>query len=53
MDEGHVEIWACGTDEQLQQFMAWCRQGPSGARVDEVIMEPVDAVYEDFVIVRK
>jgi acylphosphatase len=37
-EEGHVEIMASGSDEQLQQFMAWCRMGPKKAIVTDVVL---------------
>ena len=52
MDEGHVEIWASGTDEQLESFVEWCREGPAGAKVSNVQTEPLQEKYEEFIIVR-
>lgn len=37
--EHHVEVMAHGTDEQLQKFIEWCKDGPSKARVDNLITE--------------
>ncbi|GIV33679.1 MAG: acylphosphatase [Chitinophagales bacterium] len=34
--DGSVYIEAEGTAEQLDQFTAWCRQGPPLARVEKV-----------------
>jgi acylphosphatase len=34
--DGDVEIWAEGTKEKLETFLRWLRQGPPGARVDQV-----------------
>ena len=51
---GDVEIWASGTDEQLQQFIAWCGKGPSGARVEEVkTVWVADQEFDAFNIIRK
>ena len=40
--DGHVEAVASGTEEQLELFINWCRQGPRGARVTEVEVRVVD-----------
>jgi len=49
---GNVEILAAGTDEALQQLLAWCRKGPALARVDKVIVHeiPLDEVFNEFEI---
>lgn len=53
-DDGAVEIWASGPEEQLQKFISWCREGPAGARVEEVTTEWVDDLNDtEFSIVRK
>lgn len=36
LPDGSVYIEAEGTKKQLDNFMDWCKQGPSGARVAEV-----------------
>lgn len=46
--DGSVYAEAVGTETQLDQFKAWCQQGPPPARVDEVIAEPVQAAPSDF-----
>ncbi|MEJ7736177.1 MAG: acylphosphatase [Chitinophagaceae bacterium] len=40
--EGNVEIIAQGADEQVEKFIHWCKQGPSGARVDNCLVEPAE-----------
>jgi acylphosphatase len=45
--EKHVEIMASGTSELLQQFTDWCREGPSDARVDKVIMKELAGHHFD------
>lgn len=37
--EGHVEILAEGPASDLEDFIAWCRRGPSAAWVEEVRVE--------------
>lgn len=45
-EEGHVEAIATGTQQQLDEFIAWCRKGPSRAQVTEVM--PTDIPEEQF-----
>jgi acylphosphatase len=33
---GEVEAIVEGTKEKLEEFITWCKRGPSGARVDDV-----------------
>jgi acylphosphatase len=35
-DDGSVEVWAEGSDEQLAAFRQWLGKGPSRARVDSL-----------------
>lgn len=42
--EGHVEALANGEVAALEAFVAWCKQGPSGARVEEVLVESAEEV---------
>ena len=37
-EDGAVTAVATGTEEQIQQFIKWCRQGPTLAQVTEVIV---------------
>jgi len=39
LKDGRVEIMAEGEDENLQQFIAWCRKGPQGAYVEGLSIE--------------
>ncbi len=34
--EGTVEVLAEGPERAVQKLVAWCRRGPSGARVDRL-----------------
>ncbi|MBE7174113.1 MAG: acylphosphatase [Williamsia sp.] len=53
-EDGDVEIWATGTEERLQEFIAWCKEGPSGAQVSAVVPEWLpDQPFTGFSIVRK
>jgi acylphosphatase len=42
-----VEIKATATDDLLQQFINWCREGPSRAIVNDLIIEELP--YEPFI----
>ncbi|MDR1278716.1 MAG: acylphosphatase, partial [Treponema sp.] len=34
--DGAVEVWAEGSRENIDLLLSWLRQGPPGARVDQV-----------------
>ena len=41
MDDGSVEVVACGEGDRVEQLMKWLKAGgPSSARVDRVLSEP-------------
>lgn len=41
LDDGSVEVVACGQDEQVETLLAWLKAGgPRSARVDKVLAEP-------------
>lgn len=52
--EGDVEAVAQGDGEAVERFIAWCRRGPAGARVDSVDERPDSTAqtYPDFTIRR-
>lgn len=51
--EGHVEAMATGNEEALQQFISWCKKGPPGAKVTEVLVNPVgETPFTEFLITR-
>ncbi len=41
-EDGTVEVIACGSDEQVQQLVEWCRKGPDLAMVEKVDVEDFD-----------
>lgn len=49
--DGSIEITATGEVENLKRFLAWCKKGPSGSRVDtmdyKTIETPEDQVEKD------
>ena len=53
-EEGAVEIMVSGTEEAVNEFVAWCRKGPSRAVVEDVMVTPKEeTAFESFSIVRK
>ncbi len=50
--DGSVYIEAEGEEENLKEFLEWCRKGPFFARVDKMESETTTDVknYPDFVI---
>lgn len=41
LDDGSVQVVACGTQTQVDKLVAWLKQGgPSSARVERVLVEP-------------
>lgn len=47
--DGRVEVQAAGDGAAIDRLLTWCRQGPPGARVEDVAAERLDssAVAED------
>ena len=53
LPDHNVEITATATEELLQKFIGWCKQGPPKARVDEVIVEELGPqAFSGFRIIR-
>ncbi len=52
LPNGNVEILAGGDDDQVDRLIRWARQGPPGARVHDVQVEPLSAstILEGFSI---
>lgn len=46
LDDGRVEVFACGTKEQLEEFHCWLQQGPQLAQVQECTREELP--WEDY-----
>lgn len=52
-NDDDVEAMVTGTQQQLDKFINWCRQGPEKANVDDVIVKPEkETTFNDFVVVR-
>lgn len=43
LDDGRVEVLACGQTDALERLARWLQQGPSAADVTDVRGEPADA----------
>ena len=53
LPDNNVEIRATSTEQILQQFMNWCKQGPPKAKVDDVIVEELSLEeFNGFRIIR-
>lgn len=53
LDDGSVEVVACGEAENVNKLIEWLKAGgPRSARVDKVLTEPhqPDREWSDFVI---
>ncbi len=51
--EGDVEAVVTGTEEDVQQFIQWCKKGPPGSKVTDVITSQHDeTLFVDFSIMR-
>ena len=51
--EGDVEAVVTGSNQQLQEFVQWCKSGPDRARVEEVHVNNHElAKFESFQIVK-
>jgi acylphosphatase len=46
LPDGSVELVAEGPREEVEKLLAWCRRGPSFARVDDVDVEWEEATGE-------
>ncbi len=46
LNNGDVEVIACGTEAQINEFTEWLKQGPRTARVDSVSHE--DTSYKPY-----
>jgi acylphosphatase len=52
-EDDSVEVIATGTNEQLDQFIAWCRVGPPRAEVEKVTIQELSLQqFRNFSIIR-
>jgi acylphosphatase len=47
--DGSVEALVCGDESAVLRLILWARQGPLGARVDDVLVSLADESHGDFV----
>ena len=53
LPDNNVEVTATASEESLQKFIAWCKQGPPKAKVEDVIIEDIGLeVFNGFRIIR-
>ncbi len=51
--DGNVELMITGEKDNIESYIAWCRQGPERAKVEELIWEEKESTsFNDFQIVR-
>jgi len=51
LPDGSVEIYACGSSTDVQNFIVWCHQGPIRARVIQVTAIDIPLlVFQNFSI---
>lgn len=42
LDDGRVEVLACGGEHAVQSLIDWLRKGPRGSRVEAVETQPAE-----------
>ena len=53
LPDDNVEIRASAAEDVLQKFIAWCKQGPPKAKVDEVVIDELNPEeFNGFKIIR-
>jgi acylphosphatase len=53
LPDKNVEITATAPEEILQKFIGWCKQGPTKATVDEVVIEELELQeFSNFKVIR-
>jgi len=51
--DGSVELFACGDEKSINDFIKWCRVGPPLAHVENLASEPTDfSAFEKFYILK-
>lgn len=52
-DEGNVEAMITGTQEQVNEFIGWCKKGPEKANVTDVkVTEEKETSFTEFEVIR-
>ncbi len=44
LPDGRLEVLACGSKGQVDDFCAWLSQGPANAEVSNVSCQPIDTI---------
>ena len=53
LPDDSVEITATASEETLQKFINWCKQGPPRATVEDVVVEELDLHdFNNFKVIR-
>ena len=53
LPDNNVEITATATEETLQKFINWCKQGPQKAKVEDIIIEELELQeFNNFKVIR-
>ena len=53
-EDGNVEIVASGSEQEVEDFINWCRKGPKRAVVTNLIITPLqNQEFEKFEVIRK
>ncbi len=53
-EDGNVEIVASGLEQEVEDFINWCRKGPKRAVVTNLIITPLqNQAFEKFEVIRK
>ncbi|MCU0436132.1 MAG: acylphosphatase [Bacteroidia bacterium] len=47
LPDGSVYAQAQGTDEQLEEFVNWCKRGPDRARVEKVDVLEIELITDE------
>ena len=53
-EDDDVEAMVTGSQQQLEEFINWCRKGPEKAEVEDVIVtQEKETVFNDFEVIRR
>ena len=52
-EDDDVEAMVTGSQQQVEEFISWCKKGPEKAEVDDVIVtQEQETYFNDFEIIR-
>lgn len=52
MVDGTVYIEACGSNQQIDHSIEWCKKGPPLSRVDHIEMKNIELKANEFIIIQ-